>query len=581
MEKYLLLKKKITNEIIEEKILRKYRSIILLRRPTNYYSENDNTEIIHIFNGNISQLTSNDLDMYANYLLQLSCAVTTINNIKMFRYIVAVLIRRKRVSLLIRTFRRMLGSEKTDKKYISIIRDYSNILSDYYAISGEIVLSASFSNFTNKHLAPIYDALLFSKKITIENIDINTNEELLNIISIYNNVVNEEKESEINKKMITYSDEYVTLINELQEEYFFENYRTIALFNFSIINSCALSNLYYASIENKKKDINVNSEIIEYIMSRSYNKTIKKMVSLMNSFDSINSLFFDFNHYYDTVKTADDIMNKLKLKQVDRTAIYYTKFDSLLFMLPQQNIEEDGQYNGKIGKFSLMHYAYMNDPTEGKMLKKQFGEEVIEDNDVKYPSAYLKCFTSRSDDIPMWEMYGDKAKGCCIFPDWNRMFDMYDDIPLYNVCYLDDKGKAYVYDSKNKKIMPNSDIDDLINKLKDYYEKIERDEDSVELFLNMLGEVMFLFKSIEYGYEEEIRLLFFGEESDIGYTNEKIPKIFVLTDFEVFIKKIIIGPKISDSSNIIPYLQDQLSKMNDIIGYDHETKIEKSKVHYK
>lgn len=581
---YLLLKKSIQNDRIEKEIIREYRRSILPIRPTNPYSEGDNIEIISTYYTSISQINSIDINRLINNLYVLSCSTATNNNVKTFKFIIVILIKRNKINTLATTFRKIINNKNTRNEYVDIIKQYSNNLSNYYAVIGNMHLSVSFCNLIDEDLSLFNNAFIMNKKIDIYNIKDILDNLQLEFVRIYNEVLDKSNDTEINEELVLLSDRYIKLISRLDNDYIFEHYKIMAYFNYAIINNCTLSNLYYASIDNKKKDLSANSDIIRYLVSKSNNKSIRKMVSLMNSLDNVYSLYYDFNYFYATLNTANDIMNTLRLERVNRTAIYYTRFDTLLHMFPQKNTDEDGQYNGKVGRFSLMHYAYMNDPTEGKMLKKQFGHEIIEDNNISYPLAYLKCFTSRPDDIPMWEMYGDQAKGCCIFPDWNRMFDMYDDIPLYNVCYLDDKGIPYVYSSIDKKLLPNKEINELIIKLKDYYNNIyknENDIDKAKLFLNMLGEVMFLFKSIEYGYEEEIRLLFFDEDSDIEYTNEKIPKIFVLTDFDVYIKKIIIGPRVIDSSNIIPYLQDQLLIMNEFIGYSHRTKIEKSKVHYK
>lgn len=182
----------------------------------------------------------------------------------------------------------------------------------------------------------------------------------------------------------------------------------------------------------------------------------------------------------------------------------------------------------------------------------------------------------------MWEMYGDKAKGCCIILDWNAMFMEFGrNIPLYNVCSLDDEGKAFTFNHSAGIILPNEDINSCIKELKKINNKIKSDSINKSIFLDMLSEIMFLFKSREFEYEEEIRLLYFDDDLEIEYTTDSIPKLFLLTDFEIYIKKIILGPRNVDNSNLIPYLQDQLSLMNKQIGYEYETEILKSKVNYK
>ena len=108
------------------------------------------------------------------------------------------------------------------------------------------------------------------------------------------------------------------------------------------------------------------------------------------------------------------LQNALRITELEQEMAYYTSLDTLMHMLPARCHD-----NRDVGKLSVMSLAYMNDPNEGQMLKKylQSGRrsgDYDARKDAAYPFVFIKCFTSRIDDLPMWEIYGDHAQGVCL-----------------------------------------------------------------------------------------------------------------------------------------------------------------------
>lgn len=136
------------------------------------------------------------------------------------------------------------------------------------------------------------------------------------------------------------------------------------------------------------------------------------------------------------IDQTEQIKVLLRRSVNERTELaYYTSLETFSYMLPFKAQED------MLGRFSIMNIAYMNDPNEGKILQKcLFAGKVPFEGDPKqrknarYPYVYIKCFTPQIDFLPMWEMYGDHARGCCLVLDWGKILEAGAQIPLYSVC---------------------------------------------------------------------------------------------------------------------------------------------------
>jgi hypothetical protein len=247
---------------------------------------------------------------------------------------------------------------------------------------------------------------------------------------------------------------------------------------------------------------------------------------------------------------------------------YYTSLETLGFLLPSGTKEQ-------LGKPAIMNISYMNDPNEGKSLKHLiYGSQdarisTTERKSITIPYVFLKCFTSQIDYLPMWEMYGNHAQGCCLVIDWQKTFFENKNISksLFHVCYINKNSKEHkIRKNDNPQIRNIEKIQSCIRELKKLATKLNSSDQPT--FEKLLGKLPYLFKDNSYSYEQEVRILniFPRPNKDFKHTDNEIPKLFILPDFYLQIKEIILGPKVTDIANRIPYLQEQIELMCEQTG---------------
>ena len=286
-------------------------------------------------------------------------------------------------------------------------------------------------------------------------------------------------------------------------------------------------------------------------------------------------------HYAECYYAIEKIRLKLKPRgplDIKDDIGYYTSYKSFCYMLPEVAAEQrylrgknwgwtEKEDYGKAGRLSVMNIAYMNDPTEGSALYDLFNlnnkdslvEGKKERKSAEFPVVFLKCFTYRIDDIPMWEMYGGQAEGVCVILDFKKMVKL----PLYYVCYLDTKAEKPVEKINNQNL--DEKTIDLINKnLNVIRQAYNMGNVKVHNLLRYnLTKIQFLFKNKDYNHERELRVIY-DDKRQINHTMENPPKLYVQPDEPVAIKEIILGPKFKKVRETMPYLQEQLRIMSKI-----------------
>ncbi len=292
------------------------------------------------------------------------------------------------------------------------------------------------------------------------------------------------------------------------------------------------------------------------------------------------------------VSLCDRILNVLNNGIFSGEVAYYTSQSTLMKMLPGT-----ADYEENVGKFAVMHISYMNDPNEGKIIKKclRHTEEKDDNGRVKanYPYVFIKCFTTRIDDLPMWEMYGEHAKGCCLVIDMDKvMRSEKKTFPVYNVCYINmlaDNTYDILEDDNG------SISDEGIDIIKSAIEEIARLKECGgenikyhDVLDQLLSRIAYLFKNADYSYECEKRIIYTmssGVDKRIKHTKvkkeEDAPMLYLLSDMRVHIKEIILGPKYEDAPWKLPYLQELLDKMCKEVGDSKPIKITYSSIDYK
>ena len=272
------------------------------------------------------------------------------------------------------------------------------------------------------------------------------------------------------------------------------------------------------------------------------------------------------------------------------------------------------------GKTRLNNANYMNDPEEGVILEDILKLE--KRNPLEPSSWFLMSFTTKIDDLAMWSQYGNNAEGVCIVlkeDDFARYHSL-SDLPWYqkisdkqvghkinssveiqNDDSLNEsdkdiaiKGDENVQNSKDKHSTQNNDTDYLYRVAYVLYSDDQFDIEENELFTSeevtrlkrLLGdlkseltdyknsedpfykkaiadcieEIRYLFKSVDYKYEEELRILQYANlRSDnskikIDYSPE-FGKLYLERKENIQIDKVIFGPKFPNPEYVTPLLK--------------------------
>ena len=211
---------------------------------------------------------------------------------------------------------------------------------------------------------------------------------------------------------------------------------------------------------------------------------------------------------------------------------------------------------------SVMDIAYMNDPNEGMMLRKFLYANNIPQKpgrkEATLPFVFIKCFTSRIDYLPMWQMYGAAAKGVCLVIDWSNISG----IDLFRVCYFSHTTNGYNLKGDDNKGIKTKEIMHVLRQLRSLFSQL-KNKDEKEVFESIIEPILFLFKDNSYSYEQEYRIMYSYDYHNkrMRHTSETPPKLFVLPPCPIQIKEIVLGPKFENANGLMPYLREQLELM--------------------
>ena len=316
-----------------------------------------------------------------------------------------------------------------------------------------------------------------------------------------------------------------------------------------------------------------------------------------------------------------------------RTASYI--FDELIQKTPGKAPEVVRETSGK-NCLTVVHAKNMNDPHEGLSIlnafQKKMGQgsmilpqgSVIQFREDLYLDTYvfLKSFTEQIDKLVMWNRYasdyesdGKNSNGCCIEfsaevfdrlnDPANNDIDSNDKSNLYRVVYLSDDYR--IEQNKNTELVDYDSITHLFEFLMNTVKHLDlavrsalneiADPRNRTTFMNTVTAalrtsfqtIMFLFKDDDYSEEHESRLIF-TRRYDQGDSIRVLPgcpqKLAINPYFQIFIKRIILGPNVRDPDAWKPYFQYQLNKMWGKYAMDSSTPVwqqytvENSKIHY-
>lgn len=268
---------------------------------------------------------------------------------------------------------------------------------------------------------------------------------------------------------------------------------------------------------------------------------------------------------------------------------HYTNGKVLQIFLKQKNSEKH-KYAIETSS-RLNNVNYMNDPSEGKVL-----DQFLEINTTKQklslkPSPwFLMSLTTAIDQLTMWSQYGDQAKGVCLVLNSEDFLDVMfssdsewltstnnfknsnnqeEEVTqklteskdfIYRIGYLSkqDNNKILLKEEHNTHLAVEK-INNLLSKLKEILTDIDKESLLYEKFDECIEEVRYLFKSADYSYESELRVLkYMPLEPD----NPKIKiddsgefaKLYIERDNPIQISEVIFGPKFPNPENVTPLL---------------------------
>lgn len=241
-------------------------------------------------------------------------------------------------------------------------------------------------------------------------------------------------------------------------------------------------------------------------------------------------------------------------------------------------------------KSRLCNVNYMNDPSEGNVLDQylEWGT-TSEQLSLRPRPWFLMCLTTSIDNLTMWAQYGEKAEGVCVVLDsgdfsevssladieWFTMnknpFDIFSSVSLpnntepkdfiYRIGYLSiQKNNSMNLDLKFNAGLCEEEVEKINESLETMKNTINNNSELFEKVDKFLEEIRYLFKSADYSYESELRLLKYSPlESDNKNIkiddSDGVAKLYIERDNPIRIKEVIFGPKFSNPENVTPLLQ--------------------------
>jgi hypothetical protein len=280
-------------------------------------------------------------------------------------------------------------------------------------------------------------------------------------------------------------------------------------------------------------------------------------------------------------ETVKDIKELLKTN--DKEVTHYTGFTTAKLLILENS------------EFRLSEGTFLNDTSEGKELFSYLSMPI--NLSIKNSESIAELFSqkpfigsfvpaTKHDDLALWRMYGkeekDEAKGCAITIDKQKLIEaiknklvpindddknmnMLDDFIFYRVAYKSKEDEdCFTIPSATPKEIKNLNklMKELKTKTDKFYVNKKIDNEDKQNAIEKINEISYLFKSIEYQYEHELRLVVKG----IGFdpvVDKAIPKVFIeLVPLEGLINKITLGSKVAQANEWASTMSYHLKEKN-------------------
>lgn len=385
-------------------------------------------------------------------------------------------------------------------------------------------------------------------------------------MQLYNKILVFPSEEKASSELLSLVAEYAHLAHDLMESSFGQK-RIVALMTIVLTQKLLITEL--ARLADDPGHSRAKKDLVIRKAALLKGTPFQPLASAAHQL-TIDPTTLSYDDYLQLVKAAhlsDLLLTELSAEDSSRLIAYYTSSEVFSYMLPEKCT---GEKKDRLGRLTVMHLSYMNDPNEGQTLRKalagRYDTEKKGRKQLNVPYVFVKCFSPRIDYLPMWEMYGDHARGCCLVIDWEMSKWMEDESEpiLYRVCYLRKQGNSYIVLKEDNEKLSKScrTINSQLQELHKVAEGIA--EEDRHYLDDVLGKVLYLFKDSSYSYEQELRVIYQTKEN-ILHTEPKNPEdkpwLFVQTPFPLQLDEVILGPKFPDVSTRVPYLQEQIDQM--------------------
>lgn len=272
--------------------------------------------------------------------------------------------------------------------------------------------------------------------------------------------------------------------------------------------------------------------------------------------------------YSSDYESISDLVNKIKnlLLFKDNCITHYTSLSvTKVLILKEESL------------FRLSEGAFLNDTSEGRelfdFLPPLFATASrVNDTEAKpfTSKPFVGSFVSQKkhDDLTLWRMYGkenkEEARGCAITIEREKLLQGIknslapdnktsslektdEEFNFYRVAYRQQDNNAHfiIPGAPDEEQALNGLMTDLQNKIDCFLEK-KIDPTETQSLMELLNRIAFLFKSFEYQYEHEIRLVVkgVGFEKNVD-TNFDPPRVYInLVGIRPLIERITLGPKV-------------------------------------
>lgn len=419
---------------------------------------------------------------------------------------------------------------------------------------GDIIFTKeNFDNFLND-----YGSEKFSKnKIgTIANF-------LFDLSSLIFNTDNKANYLMLSESIKLYEDHQFAIDYKILYDSFFDNLSSVMLAEDFL-------DFTQKHIYEGKGEYSDFAEIIEKIKNKYTSESIKKKLLKLDEF---------VNQAYEKIESIKNFL-KIDRNFLQEKKIYlghYTSMSTLKILLESQKNKifqkmrnddsinnEDLTSQDKGDYLRLTNSRLMNDPLEGKVITN-FLDSSYHQKDFLPSHIYMMSLTPNVDILPMWQQYGDNGEGAFIRLKNNFLEKIVSDsqADIYRVCYLSSDGEVHVSHMDKP---DETSLKSMLEDLKKTCKKIKgsRKDKYPEVISNIQQDISFLFKTVDYSYEEEYRIVL-SDPDNLKFEIEckekegyPFPFLYTyLSDVDNDSSKyseVIIGPKAIDIDFIGPYI---------------------------